>query len=77
MQSTLSGLTATQLRRAAALKERIDSLTKELNKLLGGGASAAKTGPVKRRGRRKMSAEAREKIAAAQRARWARQKGKK
>lgn len=76
MNNTLSGLSSAQLRRATAIKERIETLEQELNSLLG--VSEAPTdGPVVRR-RRKMSAEAREKIAAAQRARWAKAKaGKK
>jgi hypothetical protein len=59
-------LTSKQLRRAATIKEKIQSLEKQLSRLLG--AVEAATGPRKRR---RMSAAGRERIAAAQRARWA------
>jgi len=66
-------LTSKQLRRAAALKEKIQSLEEQLSRLLGSGAALA--GPRKRR---RMSAAARARIAAAQRARWAKvRSGKK
>ncbi|MGD0351334.1 MAG: hypothetical protein ABSB84_13635 [Verrucomicrobiota bacterium] len=68
----MTHLSANQLRRAADLKHKIESLQKQLTRLLGGtGGTAA---PHKRR---KMSAAARAKIAAAQRARWAKQRGTK
>ena len=61
-------ISASQLRRAADIKDKIESLQGELNQLLGNGSAvAAKPEPK----RRKMSAAARAKIAAAQRARWA------
>jgi hypothetical protein len=44
---------------------------------LAGGAASSSTGGARRGGRRTMSAEARERIAAAQRARWAKQNGGK
>ena len=70
----LTGLSAQQLRKAASLREKIDSLTKQLANLLG--ASTAPTAPAKpgRKPKRKMSAAARAKIAAAQKRRWAKQK---
>jgi len=61
-------LSAEQLRRAAAIKDQIDTLENELGKILGGGAGSAG-------GRRVMSASARARIAAAQKARWAKVKG--
>jgi ribosomal protein L15 len=61
-------ISATQLRRAANIQDKIESLQSELNQLLGNGSVAA---PKPERKRRKMSAAARAKIAAAQRARWA------
>jgi hypothetical protein len=70
MNSSLSQLTPAQLRRAASLKERIDSLQRELDKLLGGTTPAQKSAkPVKKR--RRVSAAARARIAAAQKKRWA------
>src|SRR5437016_11474783 len=60
-------LTVNQLKRAAALKERIEALSKELGGILGvstnPGAAPRKKGT--------MSAVVKKKIAAAQRARWA------
>jgi hypothetical protein len=70
--NSINSLSAQQLRRAAAIKERIDTLQNELGKILGGnGATPAASG------KRTMSAGARARIAAAQRARWAKVKGKK
>jgi ribosomal protein L15 len=68
-------ISASQLRRAADIQDKIESLQSELNQLFGNGSVAA----VKpQRKRRKMSAAARAKIGAAQRARWAKvQSGKK
>jgi hypothetical protein len=60
-----------QLRRAADIQDKIESLQKELNELLG--SDAAPTEKPERK-RRKMSAAARAKIGAAQRARWAKTK---
>lgn len=63
------------MRRAAALKEKIQSLEKGLNQLLG-----SSTKPVARavpRRKWKMSAAGRAKIFAAAKARWAKVKGRK
>ena len=73
-------LTSKQLRRAANLQDKIESLQKELGRLLGGSAKAASSSlassPTLKK--RTMSAAARKKIAAAQKARWAKVKaGKK
>jgi hypothetical protein len=59
-------LTSHQLRRAASIKEKLDALNRELRILLDGSSSNGAT-----RKKRTMSAAARRKIAAAQRARWA------
>jgi|SRR6185437_3499411 len=68
--NSINSLSAEQLRRAATIKEQIDSLESELERILGGrGSSQAVTGG------RTMSASARARIAAAQRARWAKVKG--
>ena len=69
--TSLTNLSASQLRRAAGLKERIETLESELGRLLGsnaGGAAPASPGVGTRR---PLSAAARRKIAAAQRRRWA------
>jgi hypothetical protein len=73
MSIQLSSLTATQLRRAADLKEKIDALNKEMASILGAPAPVSAKAPKKR----KMSRAGRAKIAAAQKARWAKVKGTK
>jgi hypothetical protein len=62
----LFDLTVNQLKRAAAIKEQIEGLNKELRGILG-----APTNPrTARKKKRTMAAAAKKKIAAAQRARW-------
>jgi hypothetical protein len=63
----LHDLTVTQLKRAAAIKERIEALNKELRAILG---TPAKPGAALKK-KRTMSASVKRKIAAAQKARWA------
>jgi hypothetical protein len=60
-------LTVNQLKRAAAIKEQIEDLNKELGRILG---RAGRSGTVTRK-KRGMSTVGRRNIAAAQRARWA------
>lgn len=69
-------LTSKQLRHAADLQDKIESLQHELQQLLGSSpaGSPAKTGAPKKR---KMSAAARAKISAAATARWAKVKAAK
>ena len=72
--SSITNLSVQQLRKAATLKEKIQSLEKELGQLLGSTmASAVTTAPKKRKF--KMSAAAKAKISAAAKARWAKIKG--
>jgi hypothetical protein len=70
--NAFTALTVAQLKRAVAIKERMEELESELASLLGdlGRASGgvATRGPRKRR---RMSASGRARIAAAARARWA------
>ena len=80
---SLTDLSVTELRKVLQIKEEIATLESQLEVVLGGsGASAApaatasaalsaKPAKGKRGGRRQLSPEARERIAAAQRARWA------
>ena len=74
MNNQLSTLTTTQLRHAADLKEKIDALNKELASILGAPAPVAAKSPKKKGG---MSAAGRARVAAAQKARWAKIKGAK
>lgn len=71
--TSLGGLSAQQLRKAAALREKIDSLSHQLSRILGSTSTPAAAKPA-RKPKRKMSAAARAKIAAAQKRRWAKQK---
>lgn len=72
MNSLFSSVSAQDLRRAAEIKERIDTLQHELAQILGSDS----VGPERQTGtRRKMSAAARAKIAAGARARWAKARG--
>lgn len=67
-----ANLTVGQLKRAVAIKERIEELERELESVVGretGMSSVGRQNQPKRR--RRMSAAARAKIAAAARARWA------
>jgi hypothetical protein len=60
-------LSVSQLKRAAVIKEQIERLNKELSATLGAPATSRAAPTINRA----MSASARKKIAAAQRARWA------
>jgi hypothetical protein len=70
-----------QLKRAVSISEEIERLQEELASLLGAGVkisasvSAVPAAPKTRRGKRGLSAEGRARIAAAQKARWAKAKG--
>jgi hypothetical protein len=84
MANLFSGISVVQLRRALAIREKIEGLERELGRILDNNINgAAESNPSNRRvgkskpGRRKMSAAARGKIAAAQRKRWAAIKSKK
>jgi hypothetical protein len=72
----LENISSQQLNRAAQIKERIETLERELAQLLGASAPASTSAPRGRSaGRRGISAAGKERIAAAQRARWARARG--
>jgi hypothetical protein len=60
-------LTLSQLKRAAAIKERVEGLNRELRSLLGGSTNSGRASIKKTA----MSASVKKKIAAAQKARWA------
>lgn len=66
-----------QLKQALKIAEKLESVEAELASILGESSDApkAKKGPGRPpKAKRQMSAEAREKIAAAQRKRWSKQK---
>jgi len=72
----LQNLTVKQLRKVVAIKERMERLEAKLASLSGGDAPATPVVHRRRRRRRRMSAAAKARIAAAQRARWAKVKGR-
>jgi hypothetical protein len=71
--SSITKLTPSQLRQVADLKEKIAAWEKELNQLLGSSAKAAVASVVAKAPKKKggMSAAGKAKVAAAQKARWA------
>ncbi len=82
-KTELAELTAADLRRAADLQDKITALQADLARLLGGGGAApskaVKTPKAAKPARRKpnISAAGRRRIAAAQKARWAKVKAEK
>jgi hypothetical protein len=75
VMSSINSLSAHQLRQAANLKEQIDALEKELSQLLGSTAKPVTAKAPKKKGG--MSAAGKAKVAAAQKARWAKIKAAK
>ena len=73
MQSNpLASISLQQLQQAVAIREKIDDLEKELNRIIGRRSpGVTKASPP---GRGKMSAAARAKISAAMKARWAKRR---
>jgi hypothetical protein len=69
----LFDLTITQLKRATAIKEQIEALNKELRSILSGSAKSG-AAPTKKP---TMSDAVKKKIAATQKARWAKLQGSK
>ena len=69
----ITDLTTTQLRQIMAVKEKIEKLQSQLDSISGGEIPTA-ANPVARR-KRRMSSAAKARIAAAQKARWAKLKG--
>jgi hypothetical protein len=72
--NSITNLTSKQLRQVADLKDKIESLQERIGKLLGSPTKPVSEAEPKKR--RKMSAAGRARIAAAQKARWAKVKGK-
>lgn len=69
MANLLRDLTVAQLKKAAAIKERIEQLERDLTGIFGIPEPLTLGGIIRRR--RKMSAAGRAKISAAAKARWA------
>ena len=68
--TNLHNLTIAKLRKAVAIKEKVEALQNELDSI-GGTAHAHERAAPGRRKKRRMSAAARARIGAAQKARWA------
>ena len=76
MQSNiLTKLSVKDLKQAVAIRERIDGLQRDLDRITGLQAAPVRNGASRRKKKRRMSAAARAKISAAAKARWA--KGRK
>jgi hypothetical protein len=73
--SSITSLSAQQLRHAAAIKEQIQSLENEFGRIFGSSTKSAVAAAPKKKFR--MSAAARAKISAAAKARWAKVNSKK
>jgi hypothetical protein len=77
MSNSLATLSLNQLKRAVEIREQIESMTKELNQILGSSPLVYTNGSNRNghdaqgHGKRNLSASARARIAAAQRVRWA------
>jgi len=71
----LTRLSVKDLKQAVAIRERIDGLQRDLDRITGLQAAPVRNGASRRKKKRRMSAAARAKISAAAKARWA--KGRK
>src|SRR6266516_5861907 len=75
MQINLLTLSVKDLKRAVAIRERIDGLQRDLDRITGAQAAPVKNGaPRQKKG--KMSAAAKARISAGMKARWAKRRGK-
>ncbi len=72
----LTALSVKNLKRVIAIRERVDGLQRELDRITGVHPAPIKNGTPRRRKKRRMSAEARANISAAAKARWAKGKGR-
>ena len=71
MQSNLlRTMSVKNLKRAVAIRERIDGLQRDLDRITGAQAAPVKNGAPRRRQKRRMSAAARARISAMMKARW-------
>jgi hypothetical protein len=75
MSASIASLSARQLRRAADIKDQVQTLETELGQILGSSTKPAALAAPKRR--RKMSAAGRARMSAAAKARWAKIRAEK
>jgi hypothetical protein len=71
----LTALSVKNLKRTVAIRERIDGLQRDLERITGAQAAPVRNGAARRK-KGKMSAAARARISAAMKARWAKRSGK-
>lgn len=71
MSIDLLSLSASKLQKVISLKRKIERLNGQLEKIGGGPSPVKQSGEAPTRKRRNMSPEARQRIAAAAKARWA------
>ena len=67
----LAKLSVLQLKRAVAIREQMQNLQNELDRLAGGPSASGKNSAAPRKKKGSMSAEARAKLSATMTARWA------
>ena len=72
----LAMLTVQQLKRAVAIREKIEGLEKVLSRIVGGPSSTPKNAAPRAK-RKKLSAAARARISKAMKARWAKVRARK
>src|ERR1043166_286694 len=72
----LTKLSVKELKQAVAIRERIDGLVRDLDRITGLQAAPVRNGAPRRKKKRRMSAAARAKISAAAKARWAKRRGR-
>jgi hypothetical protein len=75
IDNPLTKVSVVQLKRAIEIRERIEALEQELNQVLSVPSEPEISAIRGRRGKRTMSPEARARIGAAQKARWAKKRG--
>ena len=73
----LAKLSVLQLKRAVAIREQIQTLQNELDRLAGGQTASGKSSAAPQKKKGTMSAEARAKLSATMTARWAKIKAAK
>jgi hypothetical protein len=67
----LAKMSVLQLKRAVAIREQMQTLQNELDRLAGGQNASGKNSAAPQKRKRKMSTEARAKLSASMTARWA------
>ena len=73
-RNLLTTLSVKNLKQAVTIRERIDGLQRDLERITGAQAASERNGAPRRK-KRRMSAAARARISAAAKARWAKRKG--